>query len=67
MDNLLCLCNVWQGRPYVNANVCVSSILKKGQFYLKYNFLRHRNFPLEEIQLSVNCYVSILNFYSPKH
>ena len=64
MDNLLCLCDVWKGRSYVNSNVSVSSIFNNGQFYLKYYFLHHRN-PLSfrEIQLSVNCYVSVLIFH----
>ena len=39
---------------------------KNGQFFLKYHFLCHRRFTLEEIQLSVNYYVSIFNFTSPK-
>ena len=43
MDNLLCLCDVWKGRSYVNANVSVSSIFSNGQFCLKCCFLRHRN------------------------
>ena len=67
MDNLLCLCDVWKGQSYVNANVSISSIFNNGQFYLKYYFLRHWNSSLEEIQLSVNCYVSIINFHSPKY
>ena len=67
MDSLLCFCDICKGRPYVNAKVFLSPIFKNGQFYLKYHFLCHRNLPLEEIQLRVNCYVSILNFYSPKY
>ena len=55
MDNLLYLCNVWKGRSYAIVNVSTSFILKYGQFYLKYYFLSHRNFPLEEIHLSVKC------------
>ena len=39
MGKLLCLCNMWKGRSYVNANVSVSSIFNNGQFYLKYYFL----------------------------
>ena len=35
MDNLLCLCDVWKGRSYVNSNVSISSIFNNGQFYLK--------------------------------
>ena len=35
MDNLLCLCDVWKGRSYVNTNVSVSSIFNNGHFYLK--------------------------------
>ena len=64
MDNLVCLCDVWKGRSYVNSHVSVSSIFNNGQFYLKYYFLHHRN-PLSfrEIQLSVNCYVSVLIFH----
>ena len=42
MDNLLCLCDVWKGRSYVNTNVSVSSIFSNGQFYLKYFFLLQR-------------------------
>ena len=45
---------------------CLSDIQKRSVFFLKYHFLCHRSFHLEEIQLSGNCYVSILNFYSPK-
>ena len=67
MDNLLCLCDRGKGRLYINSNASVSSIFNNGQFYLKYYFFRHRNSPLEEIQLSVNCYVFIFNFHSPKY
>ena len=63
MDNLLCLCDVWKCASDVNANISVSSIFSSGQFHLKYYFLRHRSSLLKEIQLSVNCYVSILNFH----
>ena len=64
MDNLLCLCDVWKGRSYVNSNVSVFSTFNNGQFYLKYYFLHHRTTPaLKEIQLSVNCYVSVLIFH----
>ena len=52
-----------KGRSYINFNVSVSSIFNNGQFYLKYYFLHHRSSPLIAIQLSVNCYVSILNFH----
>ena len=45
MDNLLCLCNVWKGWSYANADVSVWRIFINGQFYLKYYFLRHRNSP----------------------
>ena len=45
MDILLCLCYVWKGRSYVNANVYVSSISSNGQFFLKYYFLCHRSSP----------------------
>ena len=38
MDNLLCLCDMWKCRSYVNVIVSVSSIFNNGQFYL-----RHRN------------------------
>ena len=51
----------------LNANISASSVLKNGQFYLKYHFFSHRYFLLKETQLSVNWYVSILNFYSPKY
>ena len=63
MDNLLRLCNMWKGRSFVNADVSVSSIFNNGQFYLKYYFLRHWNFPLKEIQLTANCYVSFILFH----
>ena len=67
MNNSLCLCDVRKGRSYVNSNVSVSSIFNNGQFYLKYYFLHHRNppalSPLKEIQLSVNCYVSVFIFH----
>ena len=58
-----------KGWSYVNANASVSSIFINGQYYLKYYFLRHRNPSplLEEIQLSVSCYISIFNFHSPKY
>ena len=46
MDNLVCLCDVWKGRSYVNSHVSVFSIFNNGQFYLKYYFLDHRNAPL---------------------
>ena len=36
VDNLLCLCDLWKGRSYVNSNVSVHSIFNNGQFYLKY-------------------------------
>ena len=45
MDNLLCLCDVWKGCRYLNANVFVSSMFNKCQFYVKYYFLHHRNSP----------------------
>ena len=48
-------------RTYVNS-VSVSSIFNNGQFYINYYFLFHSNCPLQEIQFSINCYVSILNF-----
>ena len=48
-------------------HVSAYSIFDNGQFYLKYYFLRHWNPPLKEIQLRVNCYVSILIFHSPKY
>ena len=59
MGNLMCLCEILKCRSYLNANVSVSSIFRNVQFFLKYHFLCHRNFPLEEIHLSVNCYISI--------
>ena len=61
MDNLLCLFDVWKLRSYANANF---SIFNNGQFYLLLS--PWQKFPLEEIQLSVNCHVSILNFHSLK-
>ena len=64
MGNLLYLSDVWKGRSYVNANVSVSTIFENSQFYLKYQLLRHWRFLLEEIQLSVNRYVSVPNFFS---
>ena len=45
MNNLVCLCDVWKGRSYLNANVSISSIFNNGQFYLKYYFLRHWSSP----------------------
>ena len=67
MKNSLCLCDARKGRSYVNSNVSVSSIFNNGQFYLKYYFLHRRNppalSPLKEIQLSVNCYVSVFIFH----
>ena len=79
MDNLLCLCYVRKSWSYVNSSVSVSSIFINGQFYLKYYFLHHRiteipsspplslslphTHTLKEIQLSVNCYVSVLIFH----
>ena len=45
MKNLICICVMWKGQSYVNANVSVSSIFKNGQFFLKYHFLCHRRFP----------------------
>ena len=65
MDNLLCLCDVWKGPSYVKSNVSVSSIFNEGHFYIKSYFLHHRNplpLPLREIQLSVNCYLSVVIF-----
>ena len=47
----------------VNTNFFVSSIFKNCKFYLQCYFLRHRNSPFEEIQLSVNCYISVFNFH----
>ena len=49
MDILLCFCDVWKGRSYVNSNVSVSSVFNNGQFYLKCYFLCHRNPLLKEI------------------
>ena len=34
MNNLVCLCDVWKGRPYVNAKASLSSIFNIGQSYL---------------------------------
>ena len=51
MDNLLYICDVRNGRSYINANVSVSTIFNNGQFFLKYYFLHDRISPLEEIQL----------------
>ena len=64
MDNLLCLCDVWNGLSDINANVSISTIFKNGQFLLEYYFLHHRNLPFEENLLSDNYYFSILNFHS---
>ena len=33
MDNLSCLCDVWNGWSYVNSNFSASSIFSNGQFY----------------------------------
>ena len=41
--------------------------IQEWSVFLEYLFLCYRRFPLEEIQLSVACYVSILNFNSPKY
>ena len=38
MKNVICICNMWKGQSYVNANVSVSSIFKNCQFFLKYHF-----------------------------
>ena len=54
-----------QGRSFVNANVSVSSIFQNGRFFLKHHVLCHRSFPLKKN--SVNCYLSIFNFNSPKY
>ena len=40
---------------------------QKWSIYLKYHFLCQRNFPINEIHLNVNCYVSALNIYSLKY
>ena len=40
---LLCLCDAWNDRSYVNVNVSFSSIFNNDQFYLKYYYLGHRN------------------------
>ena len=50
-------------RSYENVNVFVSSVFKNAQCYLKYHFFCHINFPLEDIHVSVNCYISIFDFY----
>ena len=49
---------------YINANVSVSLIFNNTHFYLKYYFLHHGHSFLEEIQQSVNCYVSSLTYSS---
>ena len=41
---------------------CLFDIQKRSVF-LKCHFHCHRSFPLKKIQLSVNCYVSIFNFF----
>ena len=41
--------------------------IQEWSVFLEYLFLCYRRFPLQEIQLSVACYVSILNFNSPKY
>ena len=61
--NPLCLRNMCKGRLYAIGNVY--PILRNGKPYPKYGFLCHGNFPLEEIQLSVNCCISIFSFNSP--
>ena len=38
-------------------------MFKKVQFFLKYHFLCYKKFPLEEIELRVNCYISIFNVH----
>ena len=63
----LCLVHGQLAMSVINDNVSVSSIFNNGQFYLTYYFLHQRNSPLKEIQLSVNCYVPILSFHSPKY
>ena len=47
MGNLTCICDMWKGRSYVNANGSVSSIFQNGQLFLKYHFLYHRSFRLK--------------------
>ena len=42
MNNLLCVCDVWKGRSYVNSTVSVPSIFNNGQLYY---FLHYRNPP----------------------
>ena len=44
---VLCLCDVWKRRSYVNSNVSDSSIFKCGHFYVKYYFLHHIDSPLK--------------------
>ena len=64
IDNLQCLWDVWKSRSYANSNVSVSLVFSNGQFYLKYYFpYRRHPPPFKEIQLSVNCYVSVLIFH----
>ena len=43
------------------------SDVQKWSVFLTYHVICHKSFLLEEIQLSVNCYVSIFNFNSPKY
>ena len=38
MSNLICICVMWKGWWYLNANVSASSIFKNGQFFLSTTF-----------------------------
>ena len=67
-QNLLYLWDVWKVWSYVNANVCFCLFDIQQWSVLSYRLLSpSQKFIPEEIQLSVNCYVSILNFHSPKY
>ena len=46
IGNLICVCVMWKGRPYVNANVSVSSIFKNRQLRRSVS----QKFPSQEIQ-----------------
>ena len=62
MGNLIYLCDMWKSRSYVSSSVSVSSIFKS-QFLLNYHFSCHKNLSFENIQQSVNWYVSIFNIF----
>ena len=53
MGNLICLCDVWKGRSYVNVSVSVSLIFSNCQFYIKYYFLLHINLSSKRFSVSI--------------